>query len=101
MRVLVFFDLPSVSSKDLKEYRRFRKSLIKSGFIMMQESVYMKLVLNQTAAKTVENMIYDIKPEKGLVQMLTITEKQFANIKFVVGESNSEYLNNDERLILL
>ena len=44
MRLILFFDLPSVDSKDLVEYRNFRRFLIKNGFIMMQESVYSKLV---------------------------------------------------------
>lgn len=35
MRVIVFFDLPSVTIVDKKEYLKFRKLLIKEGFIMM------------------------------------------------------------------
>ena len=46
MRILVFFDLPTETSKDRKIYSKFRKFLIKEGFIMMQESVYSKLALN-------------------------------------------------------
>ena len=48
MRILVFFDLPTETSKDRKIYSRFRKFLIKEGFIMMQESVYSKLALNNS-----------------------------------------------------
>lgn len=33
------FDLPVTTPANLKEYREFRKFLLKSGFIMMQESV--------------------------------------------------------------
>ena len=40
MRVIVFFDLPTISVEDRKEYTKFRKFLIKNGFLMMQESVY-------------------------------------------------------------
>ena len=43
MRVIVMFDLPVKSSADIREYNHFRKYLIKTGFIMMQESVYCKL----------------------------------------------------------
>ena len=39
MRILVFFDLPTETAKDRKNYSQFRKFLIKEGFIMMQESV--------------------------------------------------------------
>lgn len=43
MRVFVFFDLPTATAAERREYSRFRKSLIKEGFLMMQESVYVKL----------------------------------------------------------
>ena len=46
MRVLVFFDLPVLTAKERREYRRFRNELLKNGFIMLQESVYCKLALN-------------------------------------------------------
>lgn len=40
MRVLVFFDLPTLTLEDKREYRRFRKYLIETGFIMLQKSVW-------------------------------------------------------------
>ena len=39
MRVLVFFDLPTETETDRRNYRQFRRGLLKSGFFMMQESV--------------------------------------------------------------
>ena len=48
MRIIVFFDLPVITAKSRRDYYNFRKYLIKylikSGFVMMQESVYCKLV---------------------------------------------------------
>ena len=48
MRVLVLFDLPVLTGDQRREYARFRKFLLKSGFLMLQESVYCKLALNTT-----------------------------------------------------
>ncbi len=101
MRIIVFFDLPVATNENKREYTRFRKYLIKSGFIMMQESVYCKMVLNQTAVKNMLNSIRKNKPENGLVQILTITEKQFSKMEFVTGEYKSDVLQNDERLVIL
>ena len=42
MRVIVFFDLPTLTLEDKKEYRNFRKFLLKRGFAMMQEQVGIK-----------------------------------------------------------
>ena len=50
MRVIVFFDLPVKTVQDRREYARFRKKLVKSGFVMMQQSVYSKIALNQNNA---------------------------------------------------
>ena len=43
MRIIVFFDLPVTTAKSRRDYYIFRKYLIKSGFVMMQESVYCNL----------------------------------------------------------
>lgn len=50
MRIIVFFDLPTETNENKREYRKFRKMLIENGFIMLQESVYCRMALNQTAA---------------------------------------------------
>ena len=101
MRIILFFDLPQETSADRREYSRFHRFLIKNGFMMMQESVYCKLSLNSTAQNTVLNNIRKHKPPKGLVQILTVTEKQFSRMEFVVGEYNGDIINSDERLIEL
>ena len=90
MRLLIFFDLPTDTAKDRKRYREFRKLLINEGFIMMQESVYSKLTLNNSIANSTKDKIYKNKPPKGIIQMLTITEKQFSSIEYVIGEKTTE-----------
>lgn len=101
MRILVFFDLPVLTEKERRDYRQFRKFLIKSGFMMMQESVYCKLAQNSTAAEMIIDNVKKNKPNEGLVQMLKVTEKQYAKMEFIVGESRSEVLDSDERLVVL
>ena len=44
MRIMVFFDLPTITLEDRRNYTKFIKCLIKNGFIMLQESVYSKLI---------------------------------------------------------
>ena len=101
MRVLVMFDLPVVTAENMRNYRIFRKYLIKSGFIMLQESVYCKLVPNSGACDTVVSGVRKNKPPAGLVQVLKITEKQFQNMEYVVGEYKSNIIDSDERVIIL
>jgi CRISPR-associated protein Cas2 len=95
------FDLPVITASDRRAYTQFRKYLIKSGFLMMQESVYCKLAQNATAADLIINSIKKNKPPSGLVQTLKITEKQFSRIEYIVGKSKSEVLDTDERIVFL
>ena len=75
------FDLPVVTATERREYTRFRKFLVKNGFLMMQESVYTKLVPNDSAARwTVENLKKNT-PVEGLVQALMVTELLVASME--------------------
>lgn len=101
MRVIVFFDLPVETTENRRDYSRFRKNLIKNGFIMLQESVYCRMVLNQNVAATACSVVRKNKPPKGLVQILTVTEKQFARMEFVTGEFNTDVISDDRRILIL
>lgn len=101
MRILVFFDLPIETAKERKIYSKFRKLLINEGFIMMQKSVYSKLALNNSVVKSIKDKINKNKPPDGIVQMLTITEKQFSSIEYIVGKKNTDVIDNTERMIIL
>lgn len=101
MRILVMFDLPVITDTDRREYRKFRKFLILNGFLMLQESVYCKIAQNPVAADGIVENIKKNKPQAGLVQMLKVTEKQYSKMEYIVGESKSEVLDSDERLIIL
>lgn len=101
MRIMVLFDLPVLTEKQRRDYREFRKYLLKAGFFMMQESVYCRLVQNAGVADVVQESIRKNKPGEGLVQILRVTEKQFAKMEYVVGENKSLVLDTDERLVIL
>ena len=101
MRIIVMFDLPVETLENKREYRRFRKFLIKKGFLMMQESIYGKLALNQTMAGLIANSVKENKPSEGLVQMMLITEKQYARMEYVVGECQSQVIDSDDRVVIL
>ena len=48
--------------------------------------------------------IYNVhknKSEEGLIQLLTVTEKQYSKMDIVIGNVKSEVLDSDERLVIL
>ena len=101
MRMLVFFDLPTITAEDRKNYRHFRKLLITNGFIMLQESVYCKLMTTPSVEKSINNILQKNKPPKGLIQTLIVTENQFSKMNFIIGESTSDIIDSEERLVIL
>lgn len=97
----MFFDLPVETSSQRREYRNIRKFLLKNGFVMMQESVYTKIVLNANAVAVIKENVRKNKTSKGLIEMLLVTEKQFERMEIVIGEVQSIVIDNDEKLVIL
>lgn len=101
MRVLVLFDLPTETTADKRAYRVFRRALIRNGFVMLQESVYSRLLLNAGAGKAAMETVRKNKPPAGMVLMLTVTEKQFAGMEYLVGRNISDVITTDEGVVIL
>ena len=101
MRILVFFDLPVTSNKNKRDYSAFRKFLIRNGFIMMQQSVYSKLVINNVTSAAIKQKVRSNLPPEGSVQLLEITENQFARIEYLSGTAQSLILDSTDRLVEL
>ena len=68
---------------------------------MMQESVYSKLAQNQLAANALISHIRKNSPDEGLIQILTVTEKQYSNMEMIIGNKKDDVINSSERMIIL
>lgn len=101
MRLLVFFDLPTETSNDRRNYRKFHKLLINEGFLMMQESMYSRMTINKKSADYLLKKIQSKAPPSGLIQSMIITEKQYADIVYITGERIDEIADRYERLTII
>lgn len=101
MRMILMFDMPTESADERKAYRKFRKFLLSEGFIMHQYSVYSKILLNGTANKAMVARLKQNNPQKGLITLLTVTEKQFSRMLYLCGDRNISVANSDDRIIFL
>ena len=99
MRLLIMFDLPSVKKTDLRHYRKWHDFLVRTGFIMMTESVYSRLVINKSVSQSLRKLVSDNLPPKGDVQLLEITERQFASIEYLLGTAKSNVVTSAERYV--
>jgi len=85
MRLLVFFDLPMVTRTERRAYTVFRRFLLNDGYDMIQFSVYGRIVNgNDAEQKHLKRLVGNLPPE-GSVRCLSVTEKQFASMKLLVG----------------
>ena len=75
------FDLPVGTKKERKEAALFRKNLLIRGFEMSQFSVYLKYCASIEKADSASNQVAQILPPGGKVDILSITDKQFSNMK--------------------
>lgn len=94
MRVLVFFDLPVVEKEDRRRATQFRNFLLKNGYDMIQYSVYAKICNGPDAVRKQETILKRNMPMKGSVRVLSITDRQYADMRFMLGEQT-----NNERAL--
>ncbi len=85
MWVLVFFDLPTETKKDRKNYATFRDKLISDGFTMFQFSIYLRHCPSRENAEVHIKRVKNNLPPNGHVGILCITDKQFGNIELFYG----------------
>ena len=101
MRLLLMFDMPTLTPAEKKAYKAFRKFLINEGFLMHQYSVYTKLLLNDTASVAMQNRIQKNAPPRGNITLLKVTEKQYARMVYIIGAKDSSVANTDARVVFL
>ncbi|PWA10011.1 CRISPR-associated endonuclease Cas2 [Pueribacillus theae] len=91
MRLIVFFDLPVVTSIERKQYARFRKFLLNDGYTMLQYSVYSRICNgNDAVQKHLKRLRENIPNVNGAIRCMKITEKQFENMEILLGVRTSE-----------
>lgn len=102
MRLILFFDLPTETNQDIKNYTKFRKNLIKLGFLMMQYSVYVKMVNVQSKIERELDKVKKIIPQHGKVNVLHVTDHQYQKMERLVGtKSEVEEYNDNRRLVFI
>lgn len=102
MRVLCMFDLPVDTDKEKREYRNFKKKLILEGFVMLQYSVYIRTCPNRQYSERLQKRLAKNLPANGNIRLLEITEKQYEDMKILVGtKSLNEKIANDERFVVI
>lgn len=85
MWVMVFFDLPTETKKDTKNYRKFVDVLEKDGFSRFQFSIFLRHCPSMENAKVHIRRIKINLPPRGHVGIIHITDKQFGMMEVFIS----------------
>lgn len=102
MWLFAMFDLPVKSKTDRRCYTRFRNALLSEGFMMMQFSVYVRPCESRRQAETYMRRIRKILPMSGgQVRVISITDKQFSEMKIYESRKEKDPETAPDQLLLL
>jgi CRISPR-associated protein Cas2 len=100
MWMFVLFDLPVGTARERKAATRFRKDLLDLGFEMSQYSVYLKFCAGKEQGDALARRIEGLMPLAGKVHIVTITDKQYENIRTYRGRKREPNLRMPDQLAL-
>lgn len=86
MRLIVLFDLPVKTKPNKRAYQQFRKFLVSDGYAMMQFSVYTRITNGLDGVQKHLARLRANLPSRGSVRAMTVTEKQYESMLFLVGK---------------
>ncbi len=100
MWLLTMFDLPTKTSQERREYSRFRKMLLREGFVQLQLSVYAKFCSTRENAGKYCSYIEGKVPPNGQVRVIMVTDKQFGDMLSLYGKKREDIEKKPEQLLL-
>ena len=87
MWLFTMFDLPVDTKAARKRYTKFRKQLIREGFMMLQFSVYARYFATEDASASIRKGIAEIIPDDGRVRLMSVTDRQFGKMEVYYGKT--------------
>lgn len=100
MWILVMFDLPTDTKPQRKAATDFRNFLLDEGFERSQFSVYARFVSGKEGFLARVRRIEQNLPDKGDVQILNFTDRQYRDIVHFSDQGRRSPRKNPEQLAL-
>ena len=101
MWLFCFFDLPVGTKSQRRAATRFRNHLKNDGFIMLQFSVYARLCRGEDGNQKHVDRIRNALPREGSIRCMTITDRQYARMRLMLGTATKTESNAGQQLVLL
>jgi CRISPR-associated protein Cas2 len=100
MWAFVMFDLPVVTKSEKRRARKFHDYLLDEGFEMKQFSVYYRFFDSRAKADAASRRVSVQIPERGLVSILLVTDKQFGQMVNFMGKVPTKTEQKPDQLAL-
>jgi len=81
MWIFIFFDLPTETKKDTRNYRQFVKNIEADGFSRFQWSIFLRHCPSRENAEVHIKRTKANLPPKGHIGILCVTDKQFGQME--------------------
>ena len=103
MRMIVIFDIPTLTKEQRRTYTEFRDNILRDGFIMIQYSVYSRFCRNDTEYLKLLRRIKTYAPRDiGETRVFKMTEKQYQNMAiFSSTQKADEKLLSSNPLVII
>lgn len=101
MWLFVFFDLPVGTKPQRRAASRFRNFLKDDGFLMLQFSVYARVCRGEDGVDKHQMRVTKNLPQWGSIRTLTVTERQYARMRLLLGEAGKNEKIAPKQLVLL
>jgi len=100
MWLFALFDLPVGSKAERRAYTRFRTLLLKLGFTQLQYSVYAQYCSSEEASASRRRNVRENLPSDGQVRLVSVTDRQFADMEVFLGKAPDEPEEPPQQLLL-
>lgn len=77
--------MPQKTGEQRKEYRLFRKFLKNEGYVLLQKSVYVKLIKDSRHIGQSIRLLNANAPEKGNIAAIPLGINEFCKMKTIAG----------------
>lgn len=100
MWLMALFDLPVLEPEERRNYTRFRKALLKDGFMMLQFSVYARYIPSEEAAEAHRRIVRQAVPPRGEVRLIAVTDHQFGKMEVFYGRKPRKPERPQDQMLL-
>ena len=95
MWLVVLFDVPTLTQRDRHEYRTLRQTLLDSGMLMLQYSVYVKPYSGGHSPEPLIRAIEHVLPGAGTVTILELPDRVYQSAYRFTGARFAESHGED------